>query len=305
MIMKKTLCLLFALIPLLVYSQSEFPLIKEDAVWREGRNFLGDALNPPAYYRYQFIIQDDTVRYGKTYKKLYQTNYDSVITTKTYAGAIREDMQSRIYFLKDSALPDHLFNSIVDTVEIMLYDFNMKPGDTIYTPDKITHDTMQVVSGIDSVLINGKYRKRIQLESVEFSSRLMFWIEGIGCTEGLLSPLLYKHNSELMLNCYEDPSVFWANPQLTVDCFKVSITESKQVTSLVMFPNPASDALTISSRDEVMRYVEIFNLAGQRVLKNETPGKEVTIDVSHWNQGLYIVRIATEQGQAADKFIVR
>ena len=305
MLMKKTLCLLFALIPLLAYSHSEFTVIKEDAVWREGRNFLGDALNPPAYYRYQFAIGGDTARYGKTYKKLYQTNYDSVITTKTYAGAIREDTQSRIYFLKDSALPDYLFHHFPDTVEIMLYDFNMKPGDTIYTPDKISHDTMQVVSGIDSVLINGKYRKRIQLESVKFSSRLMFWIEGIGCTEGLLSPLLYKHNSELMLNCYEDPNVFWTNPQLTVDCFKVSIKEEKQTIMVDMFPNPVSGLLTIKSRDNAVRSVEIFNLDGQRVLKEETSGKEMKVDVSSWNPGMYVVRFSTENGFGARKIVIR
>ena len=42
----------------------------------------------------------------------------------------------------------------------LLYDFGMNIGDTIFTPNEITHDIMQVVTCIDSLLISGKYRKK-------------------------------------------------------------------------------------------------------------------------------------------------
>ncbi len=71
-------------------------------------------------------------------------------------------------------------------------------------------------------------------------------------------------------------------------------------------PNPAIGSTQILSSFGILR-VEAFNTAGKRVFDFSLPGKRLslTLDVSHWPQGAYLLRIHTPMGIAVKKLIKR
>ncbi len=69
-------------------------------------------------------------------------------------------------------------------------------------------------------------------------------------------------------------------------------------------PNPANDVVTVQSSFKI-REIEIHNALGQVVLRKEGSQNIETIDVSHLESGMYIVRIKTQRGFANKKLIIQ
>ncbi|HLW42676.1 MAG TPA: T9SS type A sorting domain-containing protein, partial [Flavobacterium sp.] len=70
-------------------------------------------------------------------------------------------------------------------------------------------------------------------------------------------------------------------------------TNDLDLTYLKYYPNPTDSELNISYVEAITK-VEIFNIAGQRVLSKEFDANEVKVDLSGFGSGTYMVRIETE-----------
>ncbi|MGM9820542.1 MAG: T9SS type A sorting domain-containing protein [Candidatus Onthomorpha sp.] len=78
-----------------------------------------------------------------------------------------------------------------------------------------------------------------------------------------------------------------------------------ELSSVSLYPNPASSELTVSSTSSINR-IEIANLLGQKVYENATLGSnQATINVSTLQHGAYFVRVFTSEGTMTRKLIVR
>jgi hypothetical protein len=64
--------------------------------------------------------------------------------------------------------------------------------------------------------------------------------------------------------------------------------EVKQKEAFMLFPNPTSDFVTVSSDSRMNTKVVIYNMVGQEVY-NEMFHTETKIDVSSFNKGLYLI----------------
>lgn len=71
-------------------------------------------------------------------------------------------------------------------------------------------------------------------------------------------------------------------------------------TRTAIYPNPATELLNIISENEIQN-VEVYNIEGQLV--KSFSGNVNNIGVSDLNNGLYLVKIYTENGTATHKFI--
>lgn len=83
----------------------------------------------------------------------------------------------------------------------------------------------------------------------------------------------------------------------------VGINEKSQQTSLTIFPNPANQTITITTKKgETIQEVCIYSQSGQKVLQ----GKPVnnTLDVSRLHKGIYIIEIEIDQTRIREKLIV-
>jgi hypothetical protein len=75
--------------------------------------------------------------------------------------------------------------------------------------------------------------------------------------------------------------------------------------SISLFPNPASNQLAVSSRQTAAEKIEIFNHLGAEVFQSQIPNikSQILIDVSQLPSGIYFVKVKTDKGIRAGKFV--
>ena len=70
-----------------------------------------------------------------------------------------------------------------------------------------------------------------------------------------------------------------------------------------LVPNPAGESVTVASSFE-LRSVEVYDMNGRQVWGKECTGLSVTVDVSDWAEGTYIVIVRNLHGTATKKLVV-
>jgi len=81
------------------------------------------------------------------------------------------------------------------------------------------------------------------------------------------------------------------------------IVETAQ--SFKVYPNPASDLVAIKGTNGSMfTSVQAFDITGRVVYASDATGNSLSIDVSNWNNGIYLVQIATENGVQVKRIVV-
>ena len=80
----------------------------------------------------------------------------------------------------------------------------------------------------------------------------------------------------------------------------LSIDEN--VVSAIVYPNPASEMLNISS--EGLTNVSVFNVVGQRVIDVEVNADEYTLDVSGLEIGIYMLNVSSTKGNFTRKISI-
>ena len=78
------------------------------------------------------------------------------------------------------------------------------------------------------------------------------------------------------------------------------------VAELVVYPNPVSQVINVSSQHSKVEEVRIYNVLGEEVLSQKfvnQHSKEVSVDVSGLVSGVYMVEARTEKGVVRKKFV--
>jgi hypothetical protein len=232
-------------------------------------------------------VRGDTTLNGMTYHKAYMTG-DTVrfpAQGAQYMGGVREDSMRRVFILRPGL-----------SRELLLYDFDAIAGDTLLVSGWT--DTLRahaVVSSVDSVLVDGAYRRRINLVGGPAES----WIDGIGSTRHVLFPeadqLVTEFEARLFCfrvngrqvygdNC-EDVSAGIDDDVVTGSAFRV--TASRTAIDVVI---PGSGGWTI----------ELFDMSGRSVARLLSAGSgRVALD-RPLATGAYIYRLKLESGRIID-----
>lgn len=81
-------------------------------------------------------------------------------------------------------------------------------------------------------------------------------------------------------------------------------TESFETIELVLYPVPASNMVFISNPKHFnVQSVTVYNLLGQSVLENVTPGPQGDVNVSTLATGSYVMRVRTELGDGVMRLV--
>lgn len=245
--------------------------------------------NPVAVYHLNnvdnFCVNgEDTIISEKNYTKV---NY----CEGAYKGALRDEAGIVYYCPKDSSN------------EYVLYDFTVAPGDTVFDVYIEQYPLGDVIiQAIDSVLINGYYRKLIRLKDGGE------WIEGIGCTQGLFMEPWYNVSFyELRLNCFsQNDTVLF--PNYSIGACSLTVGEEEIVQShLSLYPNPATSFVNIdfSNLQESNPTINIYAIDGS--LKTSIINKEeqLLINTEAWSKGIYFIQVTTHKKSYTQKFIVQ
>ena len=98
-------------------------------------------------------------------------------------------------------------------------------------------------------------------------------------------------NGEHSVSIYLEGSTVSA-PQ-TYDFLNNLAVNENESTNLVVYPNPATDRLTIES-EEVIHQCEIYDLTGQLVETLENASERMEISIEALPAGTYLVKLVTD-----------
>jgi len=76
-----------------------------------------------------------------------------------------------------------------------------------------------------------------------------------------------------------------------------------EIPGLAAYPNPSNNKWTISTKDQEIQAIEVFNVIGKRVLSVNPNALSANVDASSLSPGVYIATITTEKGTSSRKLI--
>ena len=84
----------------------------------------------------------------------------------------------------------------------------------------------------------------------------------------------------------------------------VGINEMENTSASVsLYPNPADNMINLQSSEEISS-VQIFDMFGKNIANYEVNGTQTQISVNNLSVGMYMAKIATENGSVVKKFNV-
>jgi hypothetical protein len=180
-----------------------------------------------------------------------------------------------------------------------MYDFNLSVGDTLPISTTNYLHNITVVS-IDSIAVSNQYRKRFRL----LNAGVQYLIEGIGSDNGLFEN--YDHGISMdcasSLSCFGlgDTSYYpyYGNTcNITVGLMEIQNSNSE----INIFPNPTIDNITIETPKKST--IEILNIQGQTILRQQLQQGKTDIDISGLAKGVYILRLCDNDRTAVTKIV--
>ncbi len=302
--MKKLLLLTFVISTMFAVSQTTTNFVDSKATWNVARTFPNATPEHPSFVETTtkvFGFVGDTTIEGNTWLKLCSTPDSNFTSDFTYLGSLREE-GGYVYF--------------IDTLSIMdtLYNFDLQVGDSVFYNFPWDSDYIKV-EAIDSIEIEGEYRKRFFMEEPSYLPMYMreVWIEGIGSVHGPLYPkypqnFLLEMPDSLNLTCYKvDNAIVWNSPFYD-DCYINHVLSSNEIEKgkLKLYPNPVTDRLKIEMprNKSVDCKVSIFDLVGKRQITHFFNRNEsIEIDVSPLNKGFYLIEIVFENQKYRQRLV--
>lgn len=130
---------------------------------------------------------------------------------------------------------------------------------------------------------------------------------------------IYPYNRSVDISAYKGKDIYIAfrlttsgtttrgmfaldNVEVFGDAYIVpdNISEAKKDLSIKLFPNPVSEMLYVESKNKIQK-IEIFNLMGQKVNEIELDKYNTSIQTAVYDNGLYIVKVKTTEGEKIRK----
>lgn len=291
--MKKSILILILILQLsIVKGQQYFPFPDSGAIWNNA--YFNYALQDTMYSQYRII--GDTIFELTPYHKLYLLNDTSLSPSNTtYVGALREQSKKIFFRYKEC---QH---------EILLYDFTKQVGDSIHSlfseyeigSCDSTTTFNGIITGIDSTLINGTYRKVYHI-----GPWYPDWIEGIGSLAGLLDPIPPQITGydTWELVCFKmNDEVLYLNPNYNT-CFPLTVGISKNTINsnnrIKIYPNPVTNIITIEFLGNEYKYLTFYNNSGQIINRYKISNlKTIQLNKNDFSPGLIFYKIETTGGQ--------
>jgi hypothetical protein len=222
----------------------------------------------------------------------YSTMIDTPINGLSYSKVVTDKQQT--FFLRTSGKKVYLLK---DSVDVLLYDFDFKLGDSVTVTPKYGSTYYYKYSSEDSLLVNGVFEKRIAV-STNFnhphytSPYVIYWLNAVGDTyTGLLSLYAIDLGFGPDFVCLKEDnlSIYGSNCNATGIVDQASHFENMEVYM-------SAQKLHIRLEKPLMQAtVILYNVEGKEVLSAKM-GSIMSEDISipAIPAGVYLVRIFSE-----------
>ena len=283
------------------------PFPDSNGVWTELHTWTAGSYEYNDHY--QYAILGDTLIANHYYHKLYVEHYDendTVITENNSAliGGLREDSLRRVYFYNINFGGNE---AVIDSI-YKLYDFSLQIGDTMkyQTMEGYAYSDI-ILNSIDSVLVNNQYRKRYNFQNFEH------WIEGIGSTRSILSPITLMPTCFCIheLICYKfNDNTYYLNPAYS-NCYRVSSiydvkTLKPKDNSIVISPNPFTTSAQITFNQTYQSIaLEVYDIQGKLLMQNRYANcNQIELKRGNLEDGLYFLKLTMDGNRVETRKII-
>jgi len=186
----------------------------------------------------------------------------------------------------------------------LLYDFSLQVGDT-FNSECVTGGNNLIVQQIEDIqLLNGETRKKWTFEG-SYGPGPNTWIEGIGMETGLFGDMI-QFEWWTRLGCVQkDGEHLWESEEYFGGCWG-TVGENEITSSEInIYPNPAKDFVRISMGNQYQNArIQIFNSLGQTIVDKGVMDKYCVIDISYFDQGIYLILIRSGNNIWTEKLVV-
>lgn len=188
-----------------VVADNYIPLVKENAVWLYDQRYQVEYPYTPTM---KFWFEGDTIIEGESYQCQYMEMtfyFPEYHVTRRYDSAWQEQ-NKRVYVWDASR------NS-----KVLYYDFNLKKDDAMPDLPSAPVDALKKVTDEDTIEVNGIKRRRLEIvydyvEQGKHNVVNVYWVEGIGSSMGLYSPVgSFAPGEPNAFGYYEDDNCLFTN----------------------------------------------------------------------------------------------
>ena len=95
----------------------------------------------------------------------------------------------------------------------------------------------------------------------------------------------------------------FSEPSNSVEVLTTNIKSNSIVNDISVFPNPATNQITVKSTDMHLLKVSIFNLLGDLLYQRQLNNSSNEIDISFLSKGIYMIKIESTKGTMQQKLI--
>lgn len=254
------------------------PFVKEGLIWSYCDVVKAGGEDYKLYY-YQFNFSGDTIINGIAYKKLFQRDCSS--NGLINIASMRED-NKKVYAVYAGKQEEKL-----------IYNFGLVVGDSIQSP--YDENLFYQVKKVDTIEVASGKRKRIELD-------FDIWIEGIGTLDRFMMYPLHAiplYDLGVRINYQKQGAQInyktneWYLNENDCNFSSVEATESGKI----IVYNIAPDLLKVETQlSEPDCTIELMDVYGKKLVQMSTDVSNVTIDLSRFPDGLYVLRISGNTG---------
>jgi hypothetical protein len=262
--------------------------------------------NCAAYEYYNYYLKGDTTLGNLVYKKFFKKGYGyywpKVPGIPASCPASYQYMDTVPSFFLRSSGKQMFIRQKGASGDQLLYDFNLKVGDTLPATYNHGNESDITVTGIDSVQTPYGYRKKFILST---NTNIEYLLEGVGHSQGLVEPMVPVFDCGYTLQCYSLNGTTYFPSSGPACNLSIGIADNMQVTA-ALFPNPFNTSATIRFGSILNgAQLEVYNAVGQLQRSLDFSGEQVEVERGGLNCGLYFF-VAKQDGTkiATGKLIV-
>jgi len=101
----------------------------------------------------------------------------------------------------------------------------------------------------------------------------------------------------------DNPVVMTNTTENVVNCPLSVPTTPHSVPTPVLYPNPATNELTIKTTGNVYNWYSISNLIGQQMMTGSIVGNDTKVNIAMLPAAIYFVKFSCENGDVVKKFV--
>lgn len=179
--------------------------------------------------------------------------------------------------------------SQLDITEMSYFNVDVwSPNYTQFKIKLVDFGANGVFAGGDDVEHELTFNNPVQGEWVTMSIPLIDFT-GLVTKENIAQLIFVGGGSKIYID-----NVYFSDVALGTEGFKVS--------SVKMYPNPVNDNFTVSA-DGTIENITFYNTLGQQVLTRDSSRNNETIDLSHFQSGIYIAKVTVDGKTSTERII--